>query len=323
MTIHETIERSRCAASLVIRLALWAGLAVFICWVWRTSSPVPLPDWSRLGITLIKDKVYRTDGSSPLTLDLYLPASRGETEPFRLRPVLIAIHGGSWYGGSKVNYRSDPRNTVIRLAHQGIVVVAIDYRLARAGAPTWPAVLDDVREAVRWVRRQAAVLHVDPATIVVMGQSAGAHLAALAAMTPDQPGPDGVSARIQGVVSFYGPTDLNELVNFRHLNRDPVRTFLGDSAPTFNRRASEASPLNHVSSDDPPMLLIHGTDDLWVPPEQSIRMAEASSALGAPSSHTGQRRRGTGSRPCSRNPRGATFCRKSLLSWNLCGMFRL
>ena len=174
----------------MIRLAVWASLALFIAWVWRTSGTVRGPDWAALGVTLVKDKVYRTDGPWRLTLDLYLPAtSPGNTRPVRTRPVLIAIHGGSWYGGSKVLYRNDDRNTVIRLAQQGIVVVAIDYRLARPGAPTWPAVLDDVREAVRWVRREAANLRVDPDRIVVMGQSSGAHLAALVATIPEEPNP--------------------------------------------------------------------------------------------------------------------------------------
>jgi acetyl esterase/lipase len=262
-------------AGLTIRLVVWTGIVLFIAWVWRKTGPVPGPDWTRLGITLIKDKLYRTDGPWRLTLDLYVRAnaSRGR-EPPRLRPVVIAIHGGSWYGGTKVIYRNDPRNTVIRLASQGIVVVAIDYRLARPGAPTWPAVVEDVREAVRWVRRQAASLEVDPDRIVLMGQSAGAHLAMLAATTPDDPD-GGVSARVQGVVSFYGPTDLRQLINFRHLPHEPLKTFLGADGTELLRLADDASPIHHIESGDPPMLFLHGTDDLWVPPEQSLIMAEA------------------------------------------------
>ncbi len=271
------------AASLTIHLALWASLGVFIAWVWRSSGRVPGPDWSALGVTLVKDQVYRTDGPWRLTLDLYLPTnSRGDARSVRTRPVLIAIHGGSWCGGSKVLYRDDARNTVIRLAQQGIVVVAIDYRLARPGAPTWPAVVDDVREAVRWVRREAANLQVDPDRIVVMGQSSGAHLAALVATIPEEPNPARVSSRVQGVVSFYGPTDLNRLINFRHLGHEPLRNFLGNSGADFLRLANDASPLNHVSSDDPPMLLLHGSDDLWVPPEQSLLMADALKRAGVP-----------------------------------------
>jgi len=270
-------------ASFTIHLALWAGLILFIAWVWRTSGRVPGPDWSRLGVSLIQDEVYRTDGPWRLTLDRYVPASSpDQTRPAPPRPVLIAIHGGSWCGGTKAVYRSDPRNTVIRLANRGIVVVAIDYRLARPGVPTWPAVLDDVREAVRWVRRHAGELHVDPERIVVMGQSAGAHLAALVATMPDQPDPAGVSSRVQGAVSFYGPSDLNRLVNFRQLTHEPIRTFVGDSRENFTRLAADASPLNHVSVGDPPMLLLHGSEDLCVPPEQSILMADALERAGVP-----------------------------------------
>ncbi len=264
------------AATLTLRLALWAGLVVFISWVWRLSGSLAGPDWSGLGVTLVKDKFYRTDGPWRLALDLYLPSgSSARARPALRRPVVIALHGGSWCGGTKAMYRSDPRNTVIRLARQGIVVVAIDYRLARPGAPTWPAVLEDVRAAVRWVRRHADSLEVDPDRIVVMGQSAGAHLAALLATNLEEPDPTGVSARVQGVVSFYGPSDLLRLVKFRQLGHEPIRTFLGGSDADFARRAFDASPINHVSRDDPPMLLFHGSDDLWVPPEQSILMSEA------------------------------------------------
>jgi acetyl esterase/lipase len=259
------------SASRMIHLAVWSGLIAFVGWVWVRSERVGEPDWSSLGISLAKDQVYRTDGSLRLDLDLYVPVSPAA----RPRHVVIMLHGGSWIGGTKAHYRRDPRNLVIRLATQGIVVAAVDYRLARPGEPTWPAVLDDVREAVRWVRRNADRLKIDADRIVLIGQSAGAHLAMLIATNPVELSTDGVSARVQGVVSFYGATDLNRLVEFRQLEHDPVRTFLGGSSAEFVRKANDASPLNHVSPDDPPMLLLHGSDDLWVPPEQSNLMAEA------------------------------------------------
>ena len=107
-------------------------------------------------------------------------------------------------------FRYDSRNAVVRLAQRGMVVFAIDYRLARPGSPSWPAVVDDLREAVRWVRRHSGEFGVDPGRIAVMGQSSGGHLASLLATLPDEPGPDGVSSRVQAVVSFYGPSDLPE-----------------------------------------------------------------------------------------------------------------
>jgi acetyl esterase/lipase len=188
---------------------------------------------------------------------------------------LVAIHGGSWIGGSPRLYRIDPESTAARLARAGLVVVAPEYRLARPGAPSWPAVLVELREVVRWVRRHASELDVDPSRIAALGQSAGGQLAALLGTLPDQPGPDGVSARVNAVIDFYGPSDLARLVETRHLAHDPVRLFLGEQAANDPVALRDASPIEHVTNDDAPMLLLHGSDDAWVPPEQSARLAAA------------------------------------------------
>jgi acetyl esterase/lipase len=145
----------------------------------------------------------------------------------------------------------------------------VDYRLARPGSPSWPDALEDVREAVRWTRRNARDLGIDPDRIVAFGQSAGAHLAALLGTLPDPGANDGVSARVAGVINFYGPSDLEALIQTRHLAHDPTPIFLGDTP------AREASPIAHVTPYTAPMLLLHGTDDLWVPIEQSERLAAA------------------------------------------------
>jgi acetyl esterase/lipase len=203
------------------------------------------------------------------------PDPGGPVERRRRRPAILAIHGGSWSGGSKRLFRADPRNPslVIRLAQAGFVVVAVDYRLARPASPSWPGVLDDLRQAVRWMRLHAEEFDIDPDRIAALGQSSGAHLAALLGTCPDPADRDGVSSRVQAVIGFYGPSDLARLVSSRRLAQDPVRLLLGDTPDSFPRRADEASPLTYVSHDDPPFLLLHGTDDSWVPPEQSVRLA--------------------------------------------------
>jgi len=179
------------------------------------------------------------------------------------------------------DYRSDdPNNTIIRLAQQGLVVVAVDYRLARPGSPSWSGVIDDLREAVRWMRRHASELEIDPDRIVALGQSSGAHLAALLGTLPDKLGTDGVSSRVQAVVSFYGPTDLARLIRTRHLDHEPARILLGNDETS--KTEFQASPIHHVTNDDAPMLLLHGSDDKWVRPEQSARMAEALESAGVP-----------------------------------------
>jgi dipeptidyl aminopeptidase/acylaminoacyl peptidase len=85
---------------------------------------------------------------------------------------------------------------------------------------------------------------------------------------------------VQAVVSLYGPSDLAELVQGRKLLNDPVALLLGEHLPEGLSRARAASPISHVTTDDPPMLLIHGSDDLWVPPEQSRSLAESLTRAG-------------------------------------------
>ena len=142
-------------------------------------------------------------------LDVYLPAGHTATPAAkRGRPAVLVIHGGSWLGGSAAAWRTDPSDMVVRLAQQGLVVFALDYRLARPDEPSWPAIVGDLREAVRWVRRHGDEFGVDPGRIVVLGISAGAHLAALLGVQSEERGTDSVSSRVQAVVSFYGPSDL-------------------------------------------------------------------------------------------------------------------
>jgi acetyl esterase/lipase len=258
------------ARSILIRLIAWLGLLAITAWCWTVSTPIN-EDLGSLGIVVRKERIYRTVGEHRATLDVYFPpASAGPVATRWRRTAVLAIHGGSWRGGSKRLFRSDPEtSTIVRLARAGLVVIAVDYRLARPGSPSWPAALEDVREAVRWTRRNARDLGIDPDRIVALGQSAGAHLAALLGTLPDPGATDGVSARVAAVINFYGPSDLEALFHARHLAHDPMQIFLGD------KPARAASPIAHVTPNTVPMLLFHGTDDLWVPIDQSERLAAA------------------------------------------------
>jgi acetyl esterase/lipase len=163
-----------------------------------------------------------------------------------------------------------------------MVVFAVDYRLARPGKPSWPAVVGELREAVWWIRRHAAELGIDPGRIAAVGISAGAHLAAMIGTLDEELGPDGVSARVQAVVSFYGPTDLPGLIQSRRLGHEPVRSLLGADPSTAADVLAATSPISHVTPDDPPFLLLHGSEDRWVPLDQSVRMASALAMAGIP-----------------------------------------
>ena len=267
-----------------LHIIAWFAVTSLTVWSWRTAPTPRQGDGAGSGISLNKGRVYRTVGSRRATLDVYLPARTSNTsDTERLRPAVLALHGGSWIGGSMTAFRYDARNTVIRLAQQGLVVFALDYRLARPGSPSWPAVVGDLREAVRWVRRHSGEFGIDPGRIAVLGQSSGGHLAALLATLPEERGPDGVSSRVQAVVSFYGPSDLADLIAFRRLAHEPARIFVGEAAVRPVDHAVAASPIRHVTKTIRRCSFFMARTTPGCLSIQSVRMA---AALAAPAFRT-------------------------------------
>lgn len=224
---------------------------------------IPVPET----IQVEKDVQYGTGGDRALKLDLYQPRSLD-----RPVPGLVFIHGGAWSGGK----RSDYRYYGIKFAERGYVFATITYRLSNE-AP-FPAAVEDAKCAVRWMRANAERLKVDPEKIAVVGGSAGGHLALMVGYTSDIASLEGtgghpdVSSRVQAVVDLYGPTDLT-LPAVR--TSGAVKRFLGGKdwgqAPETYRLAS---PIMHVTKDDPPTLILHGTIDQVVTVSQSDALAE-------------------------------------------------
>jgi acetyl esterase/lipase len=256
----------------------WLAVLGVTGWVWATSDQAFRRLEAASSVQLREDVPYHAPGGHRLSLDIYLPPA---ATPFPIpgpgRPAILAVHGGSWIGGSKRLLRPSPWNphpTAIGLAESGFVVVAADYRLARPGAPSWPGARDDLRVAVRWIRQHSRDLGVDPGRIAAVGQSAGGHLAATLG-TPFDQGDE--SFRVQAVVSFYGPSDLERLPlqRVRRLEHEPVRVLLGADAAAAPDKARDASPVHQVRRETAPMLLIHGTRDPWVPMQQSEELARA------------------------------------------------
>jgi acetyl esterase/lipase len=205
----------------------------------------------------------RHDGASLLG-DLYLPGEAGRY------PVLVAVHGGGWQLGSRESYR----HWGSWLAARGYALLAVDYRLSKPREPSFPDAVNDIRAAVRFVRREGTGLEVDPARVALIGDSAGAHLAALVALAGDGPlfagsGGDADAAEsttVKAVVGVYGAYDLLAQWNHDLVPRPDDRIcekFLG-VAPTANRRLYfDASPLSYATSDNnaTAFLLSWGTED--------------------------------------------------------------
>jgi acetyl esterase/lipase len=212
---------------------------------------------SGVGVT---ELVYAHDGSKSLQLDLY--QARDVTQP---QPLVILIHGGSWNGGNRRQLPAICRY----LARRGYAVAAISYRLAPRHP--FPAARDDVFRAIDFLKRHAVEARVDASRIVLIGRSAGAQLALSAAYASREPA-------IRGVASLYGPSDL--VLGYEHPSRPWVldsktvlEKYLGGSPAEQPERYAAASPINFVSTTTPPTLLIHGSLDPIVWPEQSEVLA--------------------------------------------------
>lgn len=244
----------------------------------------------RIGsVTVTPDITCSTQpGWRPILLDLYRPDGKVA------RPLVIYLHGGSWTEGSKraTGHFSNFPGVLAGLAQRGFVVASLDYRLS--GEARYPAALNDVKAAIRFLRANAKRYGIDPKRVAVWGASAGAHLAALAAYTGDDldfetPGMANAeqSDRVQAFVGWYGPYELGSM--FRQSVSSPGSAaqnagplgFFGCTAQGCPPGVIEqASPVTHVDAGDPPTLLIHGTDDATVPAEQSRKLHERLQAAG-------------------------------------------
>lgn len=224
------------------------------------------------------DLVYRTVDGSDLAMDIYLPAVSN-----RRAPLVVWIHGGGWRAGSK------ERCPITFLTDSGYAVASINYRLSTV-AP-FPAQIEDCKAAIRWLRANADTFGFDRERFAVAGASAGGHLASLVGASGDVKGFDkgdnlNYSSRVQAVVSIFGPTDFTRRPEkpFGQLQEAEklVGQLLGGSPEEKKDLAALASPLTHVTKDDPPFLFIHGDKDTLVPLEQSRVMEKALKQAGIP-----------------------------------------
>jgi acetyl esterase/lipase len=239
-------------------------------------------------------------GYRPLQLDLYLHRDRASAPP---RPLVLWIHGGGWSRGDarQSGAFTDWPGVLAALAARGYVVASADYRLS--GEAQFPAQIQDVKAAIRYLRSKARDYGIDPARVYVWGGSAGGHLAALAATTcgvvqfapPAStgrlPGSQARTAKplpqsdcVEGAVIWYGIFDLAKQGPGAGSALTAVRIheLLGCANGSCEAAERMASPIDHVDRSTPPMLLVHGTADTEVSVDQSKAMAAAMREAGAP-----------------------------------------
>jgi acetyl esterase/lipase len=260
---------------------------------------VDFPD----GVRGYPDVIYQTLlGYRPMKLDLFLPpASFDKAAP---RPWVMYIHGGGWVGGGprrSAAYKDWPK-VLASLSAKGYVVASVSYRFAKE-AP-FPAAIQDVKAAIRFLKANAGPYHLDPNRGMTWGQSAGGHLAALAAVSCGVPalspparvdntrttvelvastvaGADQQSDCVQGAVAWFGIYDFATLRGPGQQADGAGQQFLGcGTAPCDIEKVRAASPETYVSAKSPPIFLMHGSEDKTVPIAQSRHFYESLKAAG-------------------------------------------
>ena len=240
---------------------------------------------------------YVEGGTERQTLDLY--RIQGISSP---RPALVWFHGGGWVINSKDNIEG----IAFEIAEAGgFHLVSVNYRLAGQDAEDWPGIIREVKSAIRWLKLNAAQLEIDPDAIIVTGESAGAHLAAMIALSSgvaDLEGNvnPGASSDVAAAVLFYGPYDFDTIVDEAldvllmggcgvELNPLPAWVLLGCSVPDDisdplsgcdQSDLDEASPVTHIDAGDPPAFIAAGTKDCFVPWMQALDLQHALDAAG-------------------------------------------
>ena len=242
----------------------------------RDTSP-KIPE----SVTVHRDIAYVTDGHERQKLDLYVPADTGEN-----LPLIIWVHGGAWLGGNKTHYRP------MEYLSAGYAGASINYRLSQHAV--FPAQIEDVKAAIRWLRANAETYRLDPNRFAAWGSSAGGHLVAMLGTAGDiaefEVGENlEVSSKVQAVVDYFGPTDFLQMDAHRlpdglvhDVPDSPESKLVGGPIQEHKDRVAKANPITYVSKDDSPFLIIHGDQDKLVPFHQSMLLNDALEKAGVP-----------------------------------------
>ncbi len=253
-------------------------------WVYAAFviSVFPLPSYAEDSrrLTVIRDVEYARVGEHSLKLDLHLPIEKSRP------PLIVWVHGGAWRSGSKSNM------PLSRMVEEGYAVASVDYRLSTDAR--FPAQIHDIKAAIRFLRAHGDQWRLASKKIVVAGDSAGAHLAALVGVSNGNKELEGEigndrsqSSEVQGIISFYGAANLTTILaqstpHGLNVRVPALELLLGGQPTNVVDLARLASPVFHVDHTDPPLLLFHGDQDPQMPINQSHELHGAYRGVKAP-----------------------------------------
>ena len=226
-----------------------------------TTEVIPF-DTTRLG-TVEKDIIYATVDGIALKMDIYYPKAVNT-----FLPAVVYVHGGGWTSGDKSTGAGS--RTIPELLSRGYLVASINYRLA----PQYKiqSQIEDIKCAIRFLRAKASDYGIDKEHIGAIGGSAGGHLVSLLGtsdVSAELEGSGGYhdqSSRVQAVVDLFGPADL--VTMFQNYSAAQLKILFGTNSP-YSDVVRKVSPVNYITADDPPFLILHGDKDAVVPPIQS------------------------------------------------------
>ncbi len=221
----------------------------------------------------IPDLVYGQSADRELLLDIYLPSAVDNP------PLLIWVHGGAWRAGTKDSV------PILDFLDDGYAIASLDFRLSGEGM--FPAQVHDIKAAIRFLRARADSQGYNAQKVALLGASSGGHLVSLVGVTNgnrelegevgDFPAED---SDVQAVVSYYGASNLTTILSQStphglSVRKPALDLFIGGQPEDNAARARQASPVFHVDSSDPPLLLLHGDQDPQMPINQSHELQYA------------------------------------------------
>lgn len=259
-----------------------AYLSILICvfpvCIWAQTSPdtttykpVALPTGFTAQLNVVYTKVNGWEGKA----DIYLPPKTNQPSP-----VIINIHGGGWNHGVK-----ESQGGFSAFFKAGFAVANIEYRLT--GQATAPAAIEDTRCALIYLIKNATALHIDVNKIIIMGGSAGGHLALMGGLLGhnhlfDTHCPGVENIKVAAIIDKYGITDVWDWAYGKNITSKSATNWMGDKAKdeTFAR---SVSPIHYITKNSPPIFIVHGDADPTVPYQQSVELYKKLQQLGVTS----------------------------------------